>query len=96
MSSVQRGKKSIVLRLALIVFAVYLIVQMGTLQKQLIDKRAELSALKAEHQSIVLKNQELCELLSSGSENDLIERAARDKLKYVYSDEEVYTDISGK
>lgn len=91
-----RRKKSIILRLAIIVFAVYLLVQMGALQKELIDKRTQLNDLKAQHQAIVLQNQELAELLSSGSEQELIERAARDRLGYVYSDEEVFTDISGK
>lgn len=91
-----RRKKSIVLRLAIIVFAVYLLVQMGALQKELIDKRTQLNDLKAQHQAIVLQNQELAELLSSGSEQELIERAARDRLGYVFSDEEVFTDISGK
>ena len=43
-----------------------------------------------------ISNEELENLLESGSDIDLIERAARDKLDYVYENEEIYEDSSGK
>ena len=81
-------KRSIILRLGIFVFAVFMVITMGSLQVELIEKK---DRLKAE-----LKIEELQNLLENGEESDFIERVARERLGYVYSDEEVYTDISGK
>ena len=36
---------------------------------------------------------ELKALLAQGSHDDIIERAAREKLGYVFADEQIYTDV---
>lgn len=91
-----KRRKSIVLRLAMLAFAIYMIVSMSQLQIQLVEEKSRLSELNKEYDAVVLKNQQLAALLENGTESEFIERAARDRLGYVYSNEEVYTDISGK
>lgn len=91
----QVRKKSIILRIALLVFCLYMIVSLGRLQLQLIRSRDQLSGLNEQLNEVSLKNKELEALLENGTEKDFIERAARDRLGYVYAGEEVFTDVSG-
>lgn len=95
MASGGKRRKSILLRLILLSLCVYCIVTLGKLQVDLVNDRKQLQQLNTEVSEQKLKNQELLRLLQSGTEKDFIERAARDRLGYVYADEEVYTDISG-
>ena len=88
--------KSIFLRIALLCFAVYTIYSMVVLQNELISSRRILEQKKQQISARQISNEELENLLKSGSEKDLIEKAAREKLDYVYANEEVYKDISGK
>ena len=83
-------RHSVIIRLALLVFVVYLMVSMFRLQSQLSDLNKELAGKTASLESINLKNRELKNLLESGSERDMIERAARDRLGYVYRGELVF------
>ena len=89
-------KRSVMLRLGIFVFAVFMVIKMGQLQVELIQKRDRLEAAKQQLETTELKVKELQNLLENGTESDFIERIARERLGYVYSDEEVYTDISGK
>ena len=89
-------KRSIILRLGIFVFAVFMVLSMGRLQVELVQKKDRLSAAKKQLEATELKIEELQNLLENGEESDFIERVARERLGYVYSDEEVYTDISGK
>lgn len=89
-------KHSVIIRFALLAFAVYMVITMSSLQIELVRSKQELNDLYANINSVKLKNQELTNLLENGTESDYIERAARDRLGYVYSNEEVFTDISGK
>lgn len=89
-------KRSVILRLGIFVFAVFMVVKMGQLQVELVQKRDRLDAAKKQLETTELKVQELQNLLENGTESDFIERVARERLGYVYSDEEIYTDISGK
>ena len=80
------------LLLAFILYSIYSLVQMYTG----LAKSSQLLAEKREsEQELTLRNQELEKLLEEGNQGDMIERAARSKLGYAYSDEKVYTDISG-
>ena len=89
-------KRRVMLRLGIFVFAVFMVIKMGLLQVELIQKRDRLEAAKQQLETTELKVKELQNLLENGTESDFIERVARERLGYVYSDEEVYTDISGK
>lgn len=89
-------KRSIILRLGIFAFAVFMVVTMGQHQAELIKKQDQLKSARQRLEATELKVQELQNLLENGQESDFIERVARERLGYVYSDEEVYTDISGK
>ena len=87
---------NIILRLALLALSVYMVYSMISLQSQHKKKKRELE----ENQRIISEQKmsidEIKQLLKNGSKDDLIERAARDKLDFVYKNEEIYEDISGK
>ncbi len=62
---------------------------------QLIESRNELNRLNEEKAEKTQKINELVGLLENGTESDFIEKAARERLGYVFSDEKVYIDLSG-
>ncbi len=86
----QGHRHSIIVRLALLVFAMYLTFSMWDVYTELVKDKATLTQMQEEYESVTLQNQELKNLLSSGSEKELIERAARDRLGYVYKGEIVF------
>ena len=87
--------KSVLLRLIVLGFAIYMVIRMGGLFKDLTDAQNELNRLQAVAEQKSLKINELKRLLESGDEAEIIEKAARERLGYVYADEQVYIDISG-
>ncbi len=95
MATGAKKQKSILFRICILVFVVYTIISLTSLQMKLVESRNELASVEERTEQQRLKNQELLSLLQTGNEKDFIERAARDRLGYVYADEEVYTDISG-
>lgn len=95
MTKKHKKRRSIILRLALLVFSVYVLFSIGSLQMQLIDSKNELARLNNEKAEKTQKVNELIALLENGTETDFIEKAARERLGYVYSDEKVYIDLSG-
>ena len=48
-----------------------------------------------ENNLLKISNKELESLLENGSHDELVERAAREKLGFVYANEEIYEDIKG-
>ena len=91
-----KRKKSILWRLLLIGISVYMIATLVNLWSTLNDSRAELGSLKARLVEEQVDIDSLRQLLDSGSHDELIERAARERLGYVYSNEQIFIDISGK
>ena len=57
---------------------------------------AEKQELAASLQLLNLQIEDYNALLSEENEDALVEKAAREKLDYIYPGEEVYIDISGK
>lgn len=91
-----KSRGSFILRIALLGFCVYLVYSMISLQAQLAENK---KVLEEEQAKIVEKKitiKELKDLLKNGSKDELIEREARDKLDFVFKNEDVYEDISGK
>lgn len=84
------------LRIALLGFAIYMVYSMISLQSQLAQSKKTLGEKQNEISQRNVDIDELKSLLKNGSKDDLIERAARDKLDFVFENEEVYEDISGK
>jgi len=95
MSTKPQKRKSVLLRLILLLFSVYIIGSLGNLQIELINSRKELESLTAEQTEKSIKVNELVTLLDNGTEADFIEKTARERLGYVYADEQVYIDLSG-
>ena len=93
MSRVKRTtrRRSVLLRLALLCFSIYSMIQLTQLQIQLVKQRKTLENEQIKLHQQEIKNRELAALLANGTDKDLIERAARDKLDYIYGDEEVYS-----
>ncbi len=96
MSRVIVKRKSILLRVLLLVFSVYIIISLTNLQMQLIERKRELKSGEALLAAKELKTEELLRLLDNGTEAELIEKAARERLGYVYPNEQVFVDLSGQ
>lgn len=90
-----KRQSSIILRVVLLIFALWMIYYLGSLI-------GDYNSLKKQHEAATLRRDELvleveqkANMLENGNDADFIERAAREKLGYVYADEHVYIDISG-
>lgn len=90
-----KKNKSIILRLFILGVCVYMTVTLTSLWNSLRESRSKLSELReqlAEEQNDI---DELRAMLDAESDDKLIEKAARERLGYIYSDEQVFVDISG-
>lgn len=96
MAGTANGRKSVILRIVLLVFAVYSIISLFNLQMQLIELKQELSDNIAIKEATELEIAEMVRLLDSGTEAQLIEKAARERLGYVYPEEQIHIDLSGQ
>ena len=94
MSGGVRGRRSIILRLLLLVFAVYSIISLLSLQMQLIELKSELADRTAYLEEANYKIKESLSLLENGTEAELIEKAARERLNLVFPDEQIFEDIN--
>ncbi len=91
----KKAKKSIILRVLVLGVSVYMVATLISLWNTLSQDRATLAELQHQYRMEELELEELKSLLSDGSQSQIIEKAARERLGYVYSDEEIYIDISG-
>lgn len=87
--------KSIILRVLVVGICVYMIITLSGLLNELSTARAELNKYKAEYSLKQTEIEELKSLLSEDSRAKMIEKAARERLGYVFPDEQVFIDISG-
>lgn len=93
--TVNKPRKSILVRLLVVVIFLYLLLSLGGLYEQLEEKRQNLVALEQKNAGMKLSIDEMNDLLLNGTEEEIIERAARDRLGYVYADEKVFVDAKG-
>ena len=84
------------LKVAVVVAAVYLMVSFVNGQLQVADKQRELDTVQAQLEQQNVKNAELSRLMESGDEDAYVERIAREKLGYARPNERVFVDISGR
>lgn len=96
MIAVKKRRKSVILRLLLLAFSVYILISLINYQVQLTNHRRDLAEKQSTLEAKNLEVSELERLLEGGTESQLIERAARERLGYVYPDEQVYVDLSGQ
>lgn len=86
---------SVMLRILIIVFCAYLIYSLGGHFVELNAKNSELADLQMKQAQIEANIAEREKLLSEGTNEEIIEKAARERLGYVFPNETVYMDISG-
>ena len=91
----QKKNKSIILRLFIVGVCVYMTVTLAGLWNTLNDSKAELKQLEEQMKQEENDIEELRAMLSADSDAKLIEKAARERLGYIYSNEQVFIDISG-
>ena len=90
-----KRKKSVIVRLLVLGVSVYMVAMLVGLGNELAEAKAELAEYENQRDSLKLTVEEYAALLESDSHAAIIEKAARERLGFVYSDEEIYIDISG-
>lgn len=90
-----KRKKSVIVRLIVLAVSIYMVATLVGLGTELSEVKAELKKYEDQRDSLQLTIDEYKALLDSDSHAAIIEKAARERLGYVYSDEEIYIDISG-
>lgn len=88
-------KKNLILRIAAVVFGIYLLYSLISDQTKIAQKKAELEELRATYTEELIRNEELQKTVESYGTDEFIEEQAREKLGYAYEDEHFYIDISG-
>ena len=93
----QKPKKNFFLRLAVLVFAAYMLVALVNQQIQIQQKRQELQTIQQQIQIQEIKNEDLKHAFSTEAdqESDYIERKAREELDYAKPGERVFVNIGG-
>ncbi|MEE0927952.1 MAG: septum formation initiator family protein [Acutalibacteraceae bacterium] len=87
--------KSVLLRLLIVAFCAYMLVSLGGLVNELAESRKTLAAVETEIKNTEVRLEEKLNLLSNSTEQELIEKAARERLGYVYPNEQIFVDVSG-
>lgn len=95
MKKKKRKNKSIMLRVLILGVCVYMIATLSGLWNTLNQSRKDLEELKAQYAEEQNDIEELRTMLEDGSQSQIIEKAARERLGFVYPDEQVFIDISG-
>lgn len=86
----EKKHRSILLFLAIIAVAVFISIQLYTMNQEIIDKKTELQVINKELEDINLSNTQLEHYSCDENRMKYIEQIARDQLDYSYSDETVY------
>ena len=94
MKNTQKNGGSFIWRIAVFAVSIYMIITLCGLWGQLVSKKSELNLLEERRNQMNAQIEELTALLN-GSEEEIVEKAARERLGYVYVDEQVYVDNSG-
>ncbi|MBO4732847.1 MAG: septum formation initiator family protein [Clostridia bacterium] len=95
MSKGAKKSRSVIVRLLVLFLVSYMMITLIGLFRDYREAQNKLTDLKATLRSEQLQIEEYKALLNDGSHADIIEKAARERLGFVYSNEEVYVDISG-
>lgn len=92
--NMKRRRKSLLLRLAVLSFAVYIAVVLIQQQLQIGRKKSEISSLKLQYQQQLGRDDELRRSLSE-SNDQYMESVARDTLGYAHPNERIYVNVPG-
>lgn len=91
----KKTKRSLIFRICILVFTIYIAGCLINLQIDITKKKEELSLVEQQIKQQHVENNNLERLLESDDDSDYIEKLAREKLGFAYPDEKVYIDISG-
>jgi cell division protein FtsB len=91
---VKKHRKSLILRLSVFAFIVYIAVVLINLQFQISRDKATVVSVTAQYQAQQDKNAEIQRVLSE-NDDQYKESIARDKLGYAQPDERIYINVSG-
>ena len=95
MSKGAKKSRSVIVRLLVLFLVSYMMITLIGLFREYREAQSKLVELKSNLKKEQLQVEEYKSLLNEGSHADIIEKAARERLGFVYSNEEVYVDISG-
>ena len=90
-----KQKRSLILKFLIFAVCFYMLITLFDLWSTLNDSTTELDTLKLQYQNKQEAIEELKVMLKDESNKQIIEKAARERLGYIYSDEQVFIDISG-
>ena len=88
-------KSTTIIGLALTMLAVYAILNLVSLKRELADAMEQTSALQAEIRQAQTESAYLEEQMQDIDTDDGIERLAKHRLKLIGSDEKIFRDIRG-
>lgn len=91
----RKQNKSILLRILVVAFCVYMFISLVGLYGELCDGRDTLASVETAISDTEDRIDERKDLLENSTEEELIEKAARERLGFVYPNERVYVDRSG-
>ena len=94
-SKTKQRNRSVLLRLLIVVFCAYLLISFGTLVTTFMEARSNLAEKQTEIEETTLRIEEGLNRLENSTNEEIIEKAARERLGYVYPNEQVFVDISG-
>lgn len=95
MAKRRKRKTSLLVRLSVFGFVLYVAVTLIGMQMEVTTKRQELLALQQSVEQQKQINAETERMLVLGEDEEYIERVARDELGYAYPDEKILIDQSG-
>ena len=90
-----KPKRSLILKFLILGVCVYMIATLANLWTTLNQSKAKLNSLKTEYENTQNDIEELKALLNDESNAKIIEKAARERLGYIYADEQIFIDVSG-
>ena len=91
----KKGWKAILLGIVLGFFAVYLVVSLLDMQVKLSQREKELADVQQQVEVQEVENKELERRISTGMDDEKLERDAKEQLDYAGEDERVFIDMSG-
>ncbi len=90
------GLSHLLLRVGVALIGAYLVVGMVFNQVEIASKRQQLETVQQQLAAQQAQNDEISRVLESGSDEEIIERVARDKMGYAKPNERVFVDVTGK
>lgn len=92
----KKKNKSVLLRIALAVLAIYAVISIVNQQMVIAQKKQKLESLSAQLQTQEIQNMELKQMSESEDNESYIEMIARETLNYAKPDERVFVNVAGE